>query len=139
MIGNSLFVDADLIFQISRVHGRPERKKGLFVNYFHISSLLREKFLSLFSSASGNPTLLDVINYLINLLTCFTFYLTFFLTSHSPFISQTLIFSVWCLCCALLPAQYFILPFLYLLNTVVFQNHNLEFQKPKGPLGLMKV
>lgn len=39
-----------LIFQISRVYGRTGRRKELCVNCFHISSLLREKSLSLCNS-----------------------------------------------------------------------------------------
>ena len=41
------------------------KKKQLFINYFHISSLLSEKFQSLFNLTSGNPKLLDDISYLI--------------------------------------------------------------------------
>lgn len=42
-----------------------QKETELFINYFHISSILSEKFQSLFNLTSGNPKLLDDISYLI--------------------------------------------------------------------------
>jgi len=59
MIGNYLFWASGLIIFRFLKFIADQKETELFINYFHISSLLREKFQSLFSLTSGNPKLLD--------------------------------------------------------------------------------
>ena len=63
-------------------------------------------------------------------LTCFTLCLTFFLSSHSPFVSRDIhILHVPSMYST--ASMYFSLPFLYFLNIAVFQNHGLSFRNQR--------